>query len=132
MLNISARRVFFFEADDLNTLLHHFCTGVATVKINCRFRTWSTLLSVMSELSATARAVCWLAAILQRKAKTCFEGRMAARPDTFLSGILPVGMAARVNSSQVCLVASRHSKVTLELVRKIKRYRAPKVVADSI
>ena len=41
---------------------------------------------------------------------------MAARPDPFLSGILPVGMTARVNSSQVCLVASRHSKVALELV----------------
>ena len=77
-----------------------------------RLRTRSTLLSVMSNLSATGRAVSWLA-ILQKKAKTCFEGRMA---DPFLSGILPVGMTARVNSSQVCLVASRHSKVALELV----------------
>ena len=29
---------------------------------------------------------------------------MAARPDPFPSGILPVGMTARVNSSQVSLV----------------------------
>ena len=57
---------------------------------------------------------------------------MAARPDPFLSVILSVGMTARVNSSQVCLVASRHSKVTLKLARKITRYRALKVVADSI
>ena len=47
----------------------------------------------------TARAGSWLA-ILQRKAKTCFEGRMAARPDPFPSGILPVGMTARVKSSR--------------------------------
>ena len=53
---------------------------------------------------------------------------MAARPDPFPSGILPVGMMARVNSSQV----SRHSEVTLKLVRKIERYRALKVVADSV
>ena len=32
------------------------------------------------------------------------EFRLAARPDPFLSGILPVGMTARVNSSQVSLV----------------------------
>ena len=52
------------------------------------------------------RAGSWLA-ILQRKTKTCFEGRMAARPDPFRSGILPMGMTARVNSSQVCLVISK-------------------------
>ena len=68
-----------------------------------RFRTRSTLLIVMSNLSATARAGSWLA-ILQRKAKTCFEGGMAARPEPFSSGIIPVGMTARVNSSHVRLV----------------------------
>ena len=47
----------------------------------------------------TARAGSWLA-ILQRKAKTCFEGRMAARPDPFPRGIFPVGMTARVKSSR--------------------------------
>ena len=47
----------------------------------------------------TARAGSWLA-ILQRKAKTYFEGRMAARPDPFPSGILPVSMTARVKSSR--------------------------------
>lgn len=68
-----------------------------------RFRTRSTLLSVMSNLSATAQAGSWLA-IHQRKAKTRFGGGMAPRPDPFPSGILPVGMTARVNSSQVSLV----------------------------
>ena len=33
-----------------------------------------------------------------------FGGGMAARPDPFPSGILPVGMTARVNSPQVSLV----------------------------
>ena len=47
----------------------------------------------------TARAGSWLA-ILQRKATTCFEGRMAARRDPFPSGILPVVMTARVNRSR--------------------------------
>ena len=47
----------------------------------------------------TARAGSWLT-ILQRKAKTCFEGRMATRPDPFPSGILPLGMTARVKSSR--------------------------------
>ena len=40
-------------------------------------------------------------------------------------------MTERLKRSQVCLVASRHSKVTLKLVRKITRCRALKVVADS-
>ena len=50
--------------------------------------------------------------------------RLAARPDPFPSGILPVGMTARVNSLQVL-------KRPL-IVRKIERYRALKVVADSV
>ena len=132
--NISARRVFMLQMTWI-----HYCIIFAlewpqqrsiAICYTC-FRTRSTLLSVMSNLSAIARAVSWLA-ILQRKAKTFFQGRMAAHPDPFLSGILPVGMTAWVNSSQVCLVASRHSKVTLELVRKITGCRALKVVANSI
>ena len=49
----------------------------------------------------TAQAGSWSGlAILQRKAKTCYEGRMAARLDPFSSGILPVGMIVRVKSSR--------------------------------
>ena len=49
--------------------------------------TWRELL-----IAATARAGSWLA-ILQRNAKTCFKGRMAARPHPFPSGILLRGVA---------------------------------------
>ena len=92
-------------SDSRNSPLGHRinCSEGSIAACDTLLRTWAMLLSVMSNLSTTARAGSWLA-ILQTKTKTCFEGEMAARPDWFPSGILPVGMTVRVNSLQVCLV----------------------------
>ena len=76
----------------------------STAACDTRFRTQSTLLSVISNLAATARVGSGLAMLHKKAYKTCLVGGIGACPDPLPSGILPVGMTSRVNSSQVSLV----------------------------
>lgn len=75
----------------------------STAACDTRFRTQSTLLSVISNLSATARVGPWLA-ILHTKAKICFAGGIATLPDPLPSGILPVAITSRVKCSHFSLI----------------------------
>ena len=124
-----------------DVLLHHFCTTfapeprqtfVSSTKMHISYaqclQNRSTLLSVMSNLSSTARAGSWLA-IHQRKAKTCFWGWDGSSPRSIPKWYPSCG---HDGASEQLASFSCHSEVTLKLVRKIERYRALKVIADSV
>ena len=66
----------------------------STATYDTRFRTRTTLLSVTSNLAATAQEVSWLAILLRKAYKTCFVGGIGARTGPLPSGILPVGMTS--------------------------------------